>query len=199
MVRTFCEELLLARGWRAELGLWARSVSDVLITAPQEHYHVIQQDVRYALRTLVGQPGFTAVAVLSLALGIGANVAIFSLIDSVLLRMLPVQNPQELVLLTDPGSSGSGTGASTGERNLMTYEEFLQLRDQTRVLSGLMAVQSDVLRVPVRIGGGEPTEVRARMVSAEYFATLGVPAMMGRVLSVSDGPKPALAVVNHSF
>lgn len=202
MVRTFSQSLREARrqnGWRAAAAIWLRSISDVITTAPQEHYHVIKQDVRYALRTLLAQPGFTAVAVLSLALGIGANVAIYSLVDSVLTRTLPVHNPQELVMLTDPASSGAGVGANTGERGLMTYEEFLQLRDQTNVFSSLMAAQSSADRLPIRVNGAEPEEVRARMVSAEYFDTLGVPAMIGRTLGIGDGPKPTVAVISHDF
>jgi hypothetical protein len=86
MVRTFLQDLREARrqsGWLAEAAIWLRSVSDVITTAPEEHYHVIKQDVRYAFRRLSAQPGFTAITVLSLALGIGANVAIYSLIESV--------------------------------------------------------------------------------------------------------------------
>lgn len=202
MMRTFSQDLREARGRdgrRAEAAIWLRSISDVLTTAPQEHYHVIQQDVRYALRTLRAQPGFTAVAVLSLALGIGANVAIYSLIDSVLTRMLPVRHPEELVMLTDPALRGISVGANTGERSLMTYPEFLQLRDQTDVFASLMAVQSAVDRWPVRVNGGPLEEIRGRMVSLEYFDTLGVPAMMGRTLGAGDGPKPALAVISHDF
>lgn len=202
MVRTFSYELREARrrnGWRAEAAIWLRSISDVITTAPQEHYHVIKQDVRYALRTLLAQPTFTAVAVLSLALGIGANVAIYSLIDGVLRRLLPVQNPQELVMLTDPSSNGVSVGASTGERALVTYQEFLQLRDQTSVFSGLMAAESSVDNLPVRVNGAEPEQVRGRMVSAEYFDTLGVPAMIGRTLGVGDGNAPAFAVISHDF
>src|SRR5262245_30525222 len=107
MVRTFVQDLHEAHrgGWLAEAAIWLRSISDVITTAPEEHYHVIKQDVRYAFRTLSAQPGFTAVTVLSLALGIGANVAIYSLVASVMTRVLPVRNPQELVMLTDPSSS----------------------------------------------------------------------------------------------
>jgi len=201
MVRTFLQDIREARqsGWLAEAAIWLRSISDVVTTAPEEHYHVIKQDVRYTLRTLFAQPGFTAITVLSLALGIGANVAIYSLIESVMTSMLPIRNPQELVMLTDPASSGAGVGASTGERALMTYQEFLQLRDQTSVFASLMASQSFVDRLPVRIEGAEPEEVRGRMVSAEYFDTLGVPAMIGRTLGTGDGPKPALAVISHNF
>lgn len=202
MVRTFLEDIREARrqsGWLAVAATWLRSISDVVTTAPEEHYHVIKQDVRYALRTLATQPGFTAIIVLSLALGIGANVAIYSLFESLMTGLLPVRSPQELVMLTDPASSGAGVGASTGERALLTYQEFLQLRDQTRVFSSLMAAQSFVDRLPVRIAGAEPEEVRGRMVSAEYFDTLGVPAMIGRTLGTEDGPQPALAVVSHNF
>jgi predicted permease len=202
MVRTFVQDLREVRrqsGWLAEAAIWVRSISDVITTAPEEHYRVIKQDVRYALRTLFAQPGFSVIAVLSLALGIGANVAIYSLIESVMTRLLPVRNPQELIMLTNPASSGAAVGASTGERSLMTYEEFLQLRDQTNVFSKLMAAQSYMDRLAVRIEGGEPEEVRGRMVSAEYFDTLGVPAMIGRTLGAGDGPKPALAVISHNF
>ena len=202
MVRTFALEIENARQQRrrgAELEIWLRSISDILTTAPEEHYHVMKQDLRYAARTLRAQPGFTAVAVLSLALGIGANVAIYSLIDSVLLGMLPVKDPQELVMLTDPTSRGSGTGAATGKRGLLSYEEFLQLRDETKSFSVMMASESGVSRIQVRLNGGEPEEMRERLVSAEYFETLGVPALRGRTMSAADGPQPNVAVISHDY
>lgn len=202
MVRTFQQDLQDARrksSRLAEAAIWLRSVSDILTTAPEEHYHVIKHDVRYAFRTLIANPGFTATAVLSLALGIGANVAIYSLIDSVMTRLLPVKDPKELVMLTDPAESGVSVGANTGERRLMTYQEFLQLRDQSGVFQSLMAAQSYTERLPIRIHDSEPEEARGRLVSAEYFDTLGVPALIGRTLSKGDGPQPALAVVSHHF
>jgi hypothetical protein len=83
----------------------------------------IRQDLVYGARMLVKSPAFTAVAILSLALGIGANTAIFSLIDTLLLRQLPVLNPRQLVALTNPTESGTSIGTSTGERdNLSTRE-----------------------------------------------------------------------------
>src|SRR5688500_14439191 len=109
MVGAFAEQVREARqqgGWRAEASIWISTLFDVFITAPREHFHVIQLDLRYALRTLASQPGFAAVAVLSLALGIGANTAIFSLINSVLLSALPVRDPHSLVILTNPASNG---------------------------------------------------------------------------------------------
>lgn len=201
MVRAFSQDFNEARrlGWWRQATIWLRSVFDVVMTAPKEHVHVIQKDIRYALRTLLSQPGFTAVAVLSLALGIGANVAIFSMVRNVLLSALPVANPEELAILTDPGSRGVSTGASSGERGLLTYQEFLQLRDETGVYSYLMASQSGLSRLQVRINGAEAEEIQSRMVSAEYFDTLGVPVLIGRALSAADGPKPAVAVASHAF
>lgn len=202
MVRAFAQDLSEARrnGWGSEAGCWMRSIRDVISTAPQEHLHVLKQHVRYAVRTLLAQPGFTAVAILSLALGIGANVAIFSLIDRVLLGLLPIRNPEELVMLTDPTSRGVAVGANIGDRALMTYQEFVELRDQTGgVFAALMASQSAIDTLAVRINGGEPEDVRQRMVSAEYFDTLGVPALVGRTLGAQDGPKPAVAVISHDF
>lgn len=200
MVRAFSQELRAAEGQgAAAAAVWLRSIFDVLTTAPQEHYSVIQQDVRYALRTLAAQPGFAAVAVLSLALGIGANVALYSLVDSVMLRTLPVKDPEQLVILTNPDSRGHANGSQTDERRLLTYQEFEQLRDHSGVFETLMAVQSYIERIPVRINGAEPEEIRGQLASAEYFKTLGVPALMGRSFSVEDGPKAFVAVISHAY
>src|SRR5215475_3617139 len=87
------------------------------------------KDLRYAVRQFVRNPVFTAVAVMSLAIGIGANTAIFSIIDAILLKALPVRDPQELVILTNPNFSGVSDGMDSGERGLMSYVEFEQLRD----------------------------------------------------------------------
>jgi predicted permease len=157
------------------------------------------QDLRYAARMLRKQPGFAAVAVLSLALGIGANTAIFSLLNSVLLSALPVRDPQSLVMLTNPASSGVSIGSQDGERSLLTYPEFRQLRDQSTVFSGLMASQCALDRVQARVDGGEPEELRTRMVSTEYFDTLGVPALLGRTFSADDDPTAPYAVISYNY
>jgi predicted permease len=190
MAYAFAEQVREARqcgGWRAEASVWLRALVDLLHIAPKEHLHVIRQDLRYAIRTLASNPGFTAVAILSLALGIGANTAIFSLLNSVLLSALPVPDPRELVMLTNPASSGVSAGSQGGERSLLTYAEFEQLRDQSSAFSGLMASQSSLLRTQARVDGGEREEIRTRMVSAEYFSTLGVPALLGRTFEAEDG------------
>jgi len=127
------------------------------------------EDVRYALRALRLNPGFACAAVLSLALGIGANTAIFSLIDAILLRALPVEDPDRLVLLSDPLSSGVSIGTQSGVRSLFTYAEFEDLRDRTNAFSGVFAAESNPARVDLRVGGEGTDEVRAELVSGRYF------------------------------
>jgi predicted permease len=160
------------------------------------------QDLRYAIRVLTKKPGFAAVAILSLALGIGANTAIFSLLNSIRLSTLPVTKPEELVILTDPADSGLDIGWDTGDRELMTYPEFLQMREQATSFASLMASQSSLSRVQARVNGGEPEDLQTRLVSAEYFATLGVPAALGRTFgpgeAQTEGSAP-LAVISHDF
>src|SRR5947209_20050651 len=119
----------------------------------------LRQDLIYGARLLARSPGFTAVAVLSLALGIGANTAIFSLIDTVILKLLPVQNPQQLVSLTDPTVNGVSIGTSTGERNLLSNREFEALRDRAQVFSGMLAAQSESDRYNASMNGQPPEEV----------------------------------------
>jgi putative ABC transport system permease protein len=204
MASAFAEQVREARQdgalW-AEASLWLHAVGDLVHIAPKEHLHVIRQDLRYAIRTLASHPGFTAVAILSLALGIGANTAIFSLLNSVLLSALPVRDPQQLVMLTDPDASGVSVGSQGGERNLLTYAEFEQLRDQSTAFSGLMASQSSLARTQVRVDGGEPEDLHTRMVSAEYFQTLGVPALVGRIFEAADGVAGAApyAVISYDY
>jgi predicted permease len=202
MVGAFAEQVREARqhgGWLAETLIWLHTLFDLLLTAPREHYHVIQQDLRYAIRTLASQPGFAAVAVLSLALGIGANTAIFSLINSLLLSALPVRDPQSLVMLTNPASNGITIGSMSGEREELTWSEFRQLRDLSTVFSSLMACQIEPEPVPVRVDGSEEEETLVQMVSSEYFSTLGVPALLGRTLSADDDPAAPHAVISYDY
>src|SRR5436190_15522242 len=102
------------------------------------------RDLRYALRQFVRSPGFSTVVVLSLALGLGANTVIFTLMDAVLLRNLPVRDPTELVMLTNPNKSGGWRGLSPNERNWISYPEFLELREHLTTLSGLCAAASSL-------------------------------------------------------
>ena len=144
------------------------------------------RDLRYGVRVLFQKPGFAAVAILSLALGIGVNTAIFSLIDAVLLKSLPVKDPQAIVFLSDPGSMGVSIGTHNGDRSLFTYEEFERLRARSQVFRSMFGSESSVNRVNLSIGGGSMEEARTRLVSEDYFATLGVEPAIGRTFSPAD-------------
>jgi predicted permease len=160
------------------------------------------QDLRFSLRTLMKRPGFSAVAILSLALGIGANTAIFSLVNSIRLSRLPVTRPDELVILSDPANSGVDIGWDTGDRELITYPEFLALQEQSKSFSSLMASQSSLLPVQARVNGGDPEEMQTRMVSGEYFSTLGVATVVGRTFAADEARKEGgapFAVISHDF
>jgi len=162
----------------------------------------LRQDVVYGFSLLAKSPGFTAVAVLSLALGIGANTAIFSLIDTVLLKMLPVTDPQQLVALTDPSAEGVSIGTSNGERGNLSTREFEGLRDRTEAFSGMFASQSDMDKQNAVIDGKAPEEVRTRLVSGGYFTVLGATASIGRPFTAADerGPGSApYAVISYAF
>lgn len=183
-----------------EVAVWARAATDLLTIAPKEHWHVIQQDVRYALRTMAANPGFTVVAILSLALGIGANTAIFSLWNGVLRSSLAVHDPGQLVILSNPDASGVSIGSQGGQRALLTYAEFEHLRDHASGFTGLMASQSSLDRWQVRVAGDEWEEARGRLVSGNYFQVLGVTPAMGRAFTAADerGDAP-YAVISHAY
>jgi predicted permease len=160
------------------------------------------RDVLYALRQFVRNPLFTIVAISSLAIGIGANTAVFSVMDAALLKSLPVPNPQELVMFTDPNASGVTTGLNAGERHLMTFAEFVQLSDHATTLSGMFATEADLNRWHVRIAGGPTEEARARLVSEEYFSVLGLQPAIGRFFTSSDAKGPGqdpYAVISYDY
>jgi putative ABC transport system permease protein len=169
---------------------------------------ILLQDRRYAIRMLLKNPGFAAVAVLTLALGSGANTAIFSALDSVLLRALPVPNPQELSMLTDPDSDGASFDGEGGEQSLLAYSEFQYLRDHNEVFSHIFAADSQLPDVTVRIGNASansqahPENMRVRLVSGDYFDTLGIRAAAGQVFTPevdrARGAAP-IAVISYAF
>ena len=150
----------------------------------------IAKDVRYGMRQLLRNPVFTTVAVLSLALGIGANAAIFSIINAALLKALPVRDPQELVVVTDPNSAGVSEGMDTGVRSLLSFVEYTQLRDHTNTMSGMYASESQLSRFTARIGGGGQEETLGRLVSENYFSVLGVEPAIGRFFNPDAHPAP---------
>jgi predicted permease len=154
----------------------------------------IGQNIRYALRMLGKNPGFTAVIVLTLALGIGANTAIFSIIDSLLLRPLPVQDPSRLALVTD---------TSDGGQESWTYAIWEQIRDRRDAFAGTAAWATADASFSLS-QGGETEVVNGIWVSGEFFDVLGVPAARGRTFSAADdirggGTSGPVAVISHDF
>lgn len=157
------------------------------------------QDLRYASRQLRRTPAFAAVAALTLALGIGANTAIFSVMNAVLLRYLPVRDPQQLVYLhttrNPSGSSQTGHGPSS-----LTQPIFEQLRQRKDVFSDVMAyVPLGIGKVPVRYGK-EPDEAEVLMVSGNFFTGLGVQALRGHTFNLADEASHApVAVLSYAW
>jgi predicted permease len=150
----------------------------------------LAQDLRYALRTLRANPGFAATAVLSLALGIGANTAIFSILNALMLRSLPVEDPQRLVRLTTPE-----------DRQSFTNPIWEQVRDHQQAFAGALAFSTERFDLA---DGGESHFAQGLWASGDLFRVLGVPALRGRVFTTADdihggGPAGPVAVIGYGF
>ncbi len=160
------------------------------------------QDVRYGLRQLRKSPGFTFIAILSLTLGIGANTAIFTLLNAILLRPLPVQSPRELLLFGDGNAQGSTSSVPDGSSNLFSYSFFHDFRQKDTSFSGIAAVDSTQFETKGSIAGAAYQTTRVNLVSGSYFSVLGVPAFLGRTIGESDdsaeGAGP-VAVASYSW
>src|SRR6266851_3872319 len=156
---------------------------------------MVGRDFGYALRTLRRSRGFAAVAALTLALGIGANTAIFTLLDQILLRLLPVKNPQQLVLLTMRGRHyGNNWGG-----NAISYPMYRDFQDHNDVFSGMFC------RFPEHVSmtfGGQSERVAAELVSGTYFSVLGVGTAVGRAIGPDDDRVPnghPLVMLSYDF
>jgi putative ABC transport system permease protein len=162
--------------------------------------NMLLQNLRYALRQLRKYPGFTAIAVLTLAVGIGANAAIFSLVDQVILKQLPVDESERLVQLKFVGSDTGHTDNYGGASELyFSYPMYRDLRDQNSVFSGMLAM------FPKQVGiqwKNASSLVNSELVSGNYFSVLGVKPALGRVLlpddSVTQGASP-VAVLSYRY
>src|SRR5580704_3201184 len=141
------------------------------------------QDLRYALRQLRKSPGFTAVAVLTLALGIGANTAIFGLLDQALLRALPVKEPDRLVLLRYSGSNRGHLSSRSDGKLYFSYPMYRDLRDRNAVFSGVIA--TDWMQAGLQ-WHNQPELIGTELVSGNYFDVLGVQPALGRLFVASD-------------
>src|SRR5262245_33098188 len=197
-------ELLLTEwdrlNWRSKLDLLGRSLAafwDALALQPQRLEDEMIQDLRYAVRMLLKNRAVTLVAIGSLALGIGANTAIFSLLDAVLLKLLPVERPAELYFIQNVGPSRPGGGAPP-------YPCFERFRDQNQSFTGLAAfTRRRDLRIRI---DGQREECMGQLVSGNYFSLLGVTPVVGRGLDPEDdavpekgGPDGYVAVISYNY
>src|SRR4030095_9011191 len=151
------------------------------------------QDLRFGFRMLMKNPVFTLIAVLTLALGIGANTAIFSIVNAVLLRPFPYQAPERLVVLRERVPAGSPEGFSP------SYPNFADWRTQNTVCSSMSAVlMNESFNFT---GAGEPERLQGRRVSAEFFSTLGVQPLVGRDFLVEEDRPDATpaAILSYGF
>lgn len=182
---------------RLELGLVSvDSVKDrVRDIGWETRVESIWRDLRYAVRTLRKSPAFATTAVLTLALGIGANAALFTIADQVLLRLLPVNNPRELVSVV---SLGSYYGDTWGDGSELSYPMYEVLGDRNQVFAGMFARFSSEVQTRIR---SRSERVLAEYVTGSYFPILGVNAALGRTILPSDGgtSSPDVAVLSHRY
>src|SRR5262245_45369649 len=176
--------------WRNKLNLLWHSLGalmDALWLQPKRLEDEMVQDLRYGVRMLLKTPGFTSVAIFTLALGIGANTAIFSLVNAVLLRPLPYHDPDRLAMLwtDDPKRNIHEEGTS--------YPNFLDWRNQNKLFTD-MAICSRGNPV-ILTGGDEPERVMGDLVSANLFPLLGVKPVLGRTISADDEQRRTRVVV----
>src|SRR5215213_8711357 len=163
------------------------------------------KDIRYGIRGLWKRKGFAAIAVLTLALGIGANTAIFTLVNAVMLKSLPVEKPEELVLFSD--ATGEGTSVEdtpkTGQWWLFSYASYDYLRTHNQSFQDIAALRSGTSRLSVRPADSQSGAARpsGQLVTGNYFSVLGVRAMRGRAFTPDDdklSAQPA-AVISHRY
>jgi putative ABC transport system permease protein len=177
-------------GLLGALKLWKETIVGIFTTAPREHWQILTSDCGYAFRMMRKNPGFTAVAILTLALGIGANTAIFSVVHSVLLRPLPYPQGQQLVFIRQQETKLGIPDMSFSVKEIEDY------RAQNRTLSGLVEYHAMSFTL---FGHGDPERVRTGVVSANYFDLFGVQPLLGRTFLPDDDKPGAPPVLLLSY
>jgi putative ABC transport system permease protein len=175
-------------GFLEALKLWKETIVGIFTTAPREHWQILTSDCGYALRMMGKNAGFTAVAILTLALGIGANTAIFSVVHSVLLRSLPYPQANQLIFIRQQEKKLGIEDLSFSVKEIEDY------RAQNRTLSGLVEYHAMSFTL---FGHGDPERVRTGVVSANYFELFGVQPLLGRTFLPEDeklGAPPVLVL-----
>ncbi len=194
MQQTFHEQAADAEKRQGKIGLlklWAETIAGILHTAPGEHWQMLRQDTGYALRMMRKNKGFTAIAVTTLALGIGANSAIFSVINGILLRPLPYSHGEQLVIVQQLSPKTATTAVN------FSPTEFNDYKQQNHTLSGMVEYHS----MAFTLLGSEAERVRAGVVSANFFDFFGVTPILGRALLPADEQPnaPPVLVLSYEF
>jgi predicted permease len=178
--------------------VWIEAIVGVLKEAPKEHVHMIVQDLRFAVRMARRSPVFTFAAVLTLALGIGANTAVFQLIEAVGLRTLPIQNPHELTEVRIAGGNG-GFGVNPNNYGQLTRPVWDQIHDQQQAFSGIFAWSWSTPRIG-ELSDLKPAKVMG--VTDGFFSVLGIQPWRGQFFALGDDQAlcpTTKAVVSHAY
>lgn len=192
------------RAARAEVGSPEMVRNKVWAAGWESAVESVGADVRFGVRQMLRSPGFTVIAILSLALGIGANTAIFTMMNDLLLKQLPVRDPQRLVSFGDGSSSGTVESSSPGPYDIFPYEFYRRVASGGGQFEGVAAFASFQTMVSVRTGagGGAATQATSHLVSGSFFETLGAEPVLGRALRPEDsrveGGNP-VAVISHRY
>ena len=190
MEQLFADRLRTEPRWR----LWAETVADVAFSAPKEHCAILASDLKHELRALRTIPGFTAIVLLVIALGIGATVSVFSLVNAVLLRSLPYGHPEQLVYVWSPNRNFKGLPDEIGS-NVPDFYDWQRLSHSFSSLAGFNIGQLNLIQ------NSGATKVSIAWVTGNFFRTLEVKPMFGRSLDANDD-QPGhqfVAVVSHRF
>ncbi len=197
------------RGARAEIASAEMVRHKVWASGWESVAESLWKDARYSVRQVLRSPGLSIVAVLSLALGIGANTAIFTVIDDLLLKQLPVHDPQMLVSFGDGSDSGTMVSSSPGPYDIFPYDFYRRIGGNHDQFEGICAFASFTTTVSVRAEsgtGGPATQAMSHLVSGTFFNVLGAPPLMGRTLNAGDTAGDtateggnAVAVISHRY
>ena len=193
MEHTFEDQSRDARergGVAGVIGLWWETIRGIFHTAPREHWEILKQDLTYAGRMMRKNPGFTLMATVILALGIGANTAIFSVVHAVLLRPLPYPNGQQLVFIRQQAQKQGLDDIGFSVHEIQDY------REQNQTLAGLVEYHAMSF---ILFGHGDPDRVRSAVVSANYFDLFKVKPLLGRTFVPDDDKLGAPPVLLLSY
>ena len=190
---------------RAEIGSSEMVRHKVWAAGWESNAESIWKDARYGLRQIARSPGLSIVAILSLALGIGANPAIFTVIDDLLLKQLPVRDPQMLVSFGDGSDAGIMASSSPGPYDIFPYDFYRRISGDREKLGEICAFSTFTAEVSVRTGSGSQgpaTQAISHLVSGTFFSVLGAQPLMGRVFTADDTVTEgsnAVAVISYRY